>query len=244
MVPPIVHTLWPGDDPFRPEFRNWRRTWLVHNPDWSLRFWRTEPTGDSRVDRIVGSPAYTPVFKSDVLRWAVLLEHGGLYADVDLECLRPCGPVLDAAAKTGFLCAFEPRWPRRPWELVQAAPVASNAVLVAAPGHPFVREMLDGILARAGCATVEACNTPGAYNEISGPIALTRRVQQRRDATIAPAEWFFPEAKGNEEALRRIAHGEAAEVVVGDAFTRHHWNAGTRGGHAKMLEASGMTGAR
>jgi hypothetical protein len=243
MIPTVLHTLWPGDDPFRTEFCQWRETWVRHNPDWSLRFWRTEPTGDARVDRIVSSPLYTPVFKSDVLRWAVLLAHGGFYVDADVECLRPWDAVR-AAAPTGFLCAREPAWPRRSWETTPAPPELSNAVLGARPHHPFVRHMLEGVIARAERAGVEACNRPGATNAVSGPIALSRAAYGRSDVTVVPTEWFFPEAApGNEEALGELACGQTpSRIDLGDSFARHHWNAGTRDGHRRMLEASALAG--
>ncbi len=59
-------------------------------------------------------------------RYAILYLYGGFYMDLDIECRRP----LD------FLRSY-------PFVMPQTRPVGfSNDFLAAAPGHPFLRQLL------------------------------------------------------------------------------------------------------
>ena len=96
MIPKLIHHVWPGEDPFRPELHRFRQSWMQHHPDWSFRFWRTD-LGDGvsgEVRALLADPRYSVVVKSDVARFELLRVHGGIYVDSDLECLRPFDDFL------------------------------------------------------------------------------------------------------------------------------------------------------
>ena len=41
----------------------------------------------------------TGVEKADIMRYFILYHHGGVYADLDMECLRPWEPLLQVRAR-------------------------------------------------------------------------------------------------------------------------------------------------
>ena len=49
----------------------------------------------------------TGVEKSDILRYLLLYHYGGVYADLDVECLRPFEPLLQRhSGEDSFGCVF------------------------------------------------------------------------------------------------------------------------------------------
>ena len=49
----------------------------------------------------------TGVEKSDILRYLLLFHYGGVYADLDVECLRPFEPLLQRhSGEDRFGCVF------------------------------------------------------------------------------------------------------------------------------------------
>src|SRR4051812_5879908 len=96
-IPKLFHHVWPGQDPFRPEFHGFRTSFMRHHPDYSFSFWRIPSQGEvsDEVRALLTDARYTVVVKSDVLRFEVLRIHGGIYVDTDVECLRPFDRFLE-----------------------------------------------------------------------------------------------------------------------------------------------------
>ena len=89
MIPRTLHHIWfgPKDVP-----EDWREAWRAMHPDWEHRLWRESDMAglpilnrkalDWFLERGVWHGA------ADIARVAVLLEHGGLYVDIDSKPLR------------------------------------------------------------------------------------------------------------------------------------------------------------
>ncbi len=57
MIPKIIHHVWPGADPFKAKYHEWRLSWMRHHPDWQFRFWRgNEPTLDTLTRQAMADP--------------------------------------------------------------------------------------------------------------------------------------------------------------------------------------------
>ena len=102
-IPKIVHLIWLGPSPFPIESIENIRTWLAHHPSWTFYFWtdrkRMPPCKDLQLRYIKD---FTFQFladefqesqnwgeKSDILRYEILYQIGGIYIDHDANCLRP-----------------------------------------------------------------------------------------------------------------------------------------------------------
>src|SRR5579862_6272363 len=97
-IPRTLHQLWKtADVPTR--FTMLRETWRKRNPQWEIRLWT-----DADLDQLVESRypdllglfrGYKePICRADLGRYLVLETFGGVYADLDCECLRPLDPLL------------------------------------------------------------------------------------------------------------------------------------------------------
>jgi mannosyltransferase OCH1-like enzyme len=225
-IPKILHTVWPGRDPFRPEFHAWRQSWMRHHPDWSFVFWRfgpdgTETTGDRALDELFRDPRYTAVVKSDVMRLFALAQFGGLYADTDFECLRSFDELL--SVPTGFLCAREPE---------AYGALFSPALMASTPNHPFVRDYLERARAKVATTPIETCNHRAP--QTTGPSLMGQVAAGRSDVTVVASELFYPKlADGSCTPAQMAAHQGRMRGVV--PFAVHHWNSFERIKHGRGL---------
>lgn len=133
MIPPILHQTW-KTRAIPEEWREARRSWLDAHPRWTHRFWT-----DDDLDRLVRCRAPElyefwlsypdQIQRVDAARYVILREHGGVYADLDMVCLRPFDSLLEN----------ELVLPRtRPLGL-------SNQLMAARPGHPLLCEAVEAL---------------------------------------------------------------------------------------------------
>ena len=103
--------------------------------------------------------------RSDLLRLLILLAEGGLYCDLnDTECLVPLDRLCD---RFSFVVGID-RYNR-----------AHNAVIGSAPGHPLVREVLEGVETDSAALNLRLAgggmdDHMAAVLETAGPYALSR----------------------------------------------------------------------
>jgi hypothetical protein len=147
MIPKVVHQTW-KTRAIPPRWARLTRSWKRHHPDWEHRLWTD---ADNR--RLVASeyPAFLPVYDSyplaiqraDVARYCLLHRFGGIYVDMDVECLRPFDALLSPHA------AVLAREPPLSGQTEHGRPLISNAFMAARPGHAFFEAVLRHLQARA-----------------------------------------------------------------------------------------------
>ena len=100
MIPRVIHQTWKDRDvPER--FLAAQRSWQETHPDWEYRFWTDVDLAVLVRER---APELVPLYERypeaiqrvDAARYVILREFGGVYADLDLVCLRPIDALLDA----------------------------------------------------------------------------------------------------------------------------------------------------
>ncbi len=93
-----LHQTWKTED-IPERFRPWVESVRRENPDFEHRLWT-----DADNLRLIEEHypwfldtylAYQhPVERADAARYFIVYTHGGLYLDLDMECLRPLSPLL------------------------------------------------------------------------------------------------------------------------------------------------------
>eukprot|EP00965_Chrysotila_dentata_P253034 6211030-Pleurochrysis_carterae.AAC.2 len=99
-IPKLIHQSW-RDGGFPKTMFNWR--WQANmvelNPGWKHLQW----TDNSSRELIAREyPWFLPMYdaypsyiqRTDAARYFIMYHHGGVYADLDIECFRPFEPVL------------------------------------------------------------------------------------------------------------------------------------------------------
>lgn len=135
-IPKIIHQIWLGS-PLPEEFKVLQQTWIDHhmNRGWVYKLWTDE---DVKQLNLYNQEFYNATdnfgIKSDLLRWELLYEYGGVYIDTDYECLR----ALDELHYTyDFYTALQP---------LDTLFVQLGAALVGSvPGHPILKHCIETI---------------------------------------------------------------------------------------------------
>jgi len=175
------------------EFVDFGNSWLARHPGWTMHTWT-----DAFVPRLVNGDAFqrsaAQSGKANVLRYEILLKHGGVYIDTDFECLKNIEPLLQ-----GVSC----------FVAEQSPGFANNAIIGSVSGHPFLRDLVAKLPERVGTFA----RLPSIKQ--SGPYYLNERLRGRSDVTVFGAELFYPYQW--HERWRRHERFPRAYAV-------HHWS--------------------
>lgn len=96
LIPKIIHQVNIGSRNLNQTELEWQNSWKTLNPEWDFILW-----DDERVAKklhITHPEIYNRCEnyseKSDVLRFEILYQYGGLYVDTDFECLKPINDLM------------------------------------------------------------------------------------------------------------------------------------------------------
>src|SRR5688572_47525 len=108
-IPRVLHQTW-KDAAVPAEWSEFQSSWRRHHPDWAYRLWTDEDLlrfVETRFPHFIATyTAYSyQIQRVDAARYLILFHEGGVYADLDMECLRPVDALL---AERDFAIAQEP----------------------------------------------------------------------------------------------------------------------------------------
>lgn len=88
-IPKKIHQIWLGGE-IPEQFKALSETWKKYHPDWEYTLWGDlDISKFSFKNRELFDKAPNMGMKSDILRYEILYNYGGLYIDTDFECLKP-----------------------------------------------------------------------------------------------------------------------------------------------------------
>jgi inositol phosphorylceramide mannosyltransferase catalytic subunit len=126
-MPRIIHHVWVGPNPLPTSAATFMASWKRLHPGWDVRLWT-----DANLPPLPNESLYRQTTiqaqKADLLRYELLLRFGGIYVDIDFECLRCLEPLLD-----GVEYLYGDQLPGEP----------NIALLGSTPGHPFARRCIE-----------------------------------------------------------------------------------------------------
>lgn len=229
-IPPVIHHTWRTAD-VPPHWRPLMESWRRHHPHWTHRLW-TDEDNQRLVDEHYPdlSAQYAAcrhgIQRADIARCLILHRHGGVYVDLDVECLRPLDGLI-----SGGTCVTVAEPPQHAAWMGQPTTI-SNAFLAASPGHPLLAAAIERLHGRGMDARL-----PADVLRTTGPVLLTEALADcaTADVMLLPADALSP-LTGNSEALARLRDGAAdAGAIRADCLRRgawgvHYWsNAWARG---------------
>lgn len=103
MIPKIIHYIWFGGGSLGEKERACIESWKKNLPDYKIVRW-DESNFDIKMNQYCYE-AYQEkkwAFASDFARLWVLVNHGGIYMDTDVEVLKPLDRFLEHRAFSGF----------------------------------------------------------------------------------------------------------------------------------------------
>ncbi|MEO5760160.1 MAG: glycosyltransferase [Mesorhizobium sp.] len=139
MIPPILHQTWKTDTvPAR--FQDYVASWRRHHPDWTMMFWNDRMLLEFVAEHY---PDFLPTFcnyasgvlRADAGRYLLLHHFGGVYADIDCECVAPFDPIMN---EDRIVISTEPASHARVQARFRGLPyLLFNGTIASPPRHPF-----------------------------------------------------------------------------------------------------------
>ena len=147
-IPKVLHVVWKTEK--LPKFaEKYVKSWTDNHPDWEVRRWTDESMVEFVKEHFPRDVAMfrsfpTGVFRADTFRYMLMSVIGGVYADLDMESLRPIDPLL-----RGQRCLVGQEPSAHAALIVSVPRHACNAWLASAPGVPFWDEVLSEVRTRS-----------------------------------------------------------------------------------------------
>jgi len=177
-IPRIIHQVWLGSE-FPARYKKWQKSWLKHNPDWEYMLWTNKEAEEFTFEnKDLYYKAGNYGAKSDILRYAILKEYGGVYVDTDFECLSNLNEL-------NALCDFYTG-------LINGEkPYLGNGIIGCVPNHPIINKLCDSM------AIPLSKNSADEILSVTGPGKFSECVFAMADDTefvniIFPVTYFYP----------------------------------------------------
>ncbi|HEV2694888.1 MAG TPA: glycosyltransferase [Verrucomicrobiae bacterium] len=211
MIPRIIHQTWKTAD--LPEnFRAYSATWRNLNPGWTHRIWT-----DRELLEFVAThyPDYLELFcsyrqgvqRADAGRYMLLHHFGGIYADMDTECLQSLEPL---ASENRIIISEEPK---THWSGVAGCrgfnTVLFNGVMVSPAKHAFWPHLLQRMVDSRHATDV--LDSTGPYLLTGAMLSFPAKETLR----IEDANFFNP--------VDRTGY-KSPEHNGAKGYSLHHWS--------------------
>jgi hypothetical protein len=173
-IPRVIHRIWLGG-PLPERERDLGETWRLHHPDWQLRLW-LDGDAPPLVNQALFDAAESPAQRADILRYELLLRHGGVAVGADLECRRSIDALLDGVE---LFCVRGDDFR------------LTDDLIACRPGHPAIAAMV------AAQPDSMAWRPRHPRDEQTGADLLTQVIAEQEAlggpvATVFGPERFFP----------------------------------------------------
>lgn len=205
MIPKIIHQIWLGPKPAPTRLFN---TWKETHPDFEYILWT-----ENNLPKLIGQAQFDAAAryntKSDILRFQVLYNMGGVYVDADSYCLKP----IHALMHTNFT-AYEP-CPGKPR-------VAAGTIGIT-PKHILMRFCLQEV--------ASAPLQKYYHYDVLGPGTLIRAIQKLEGIKIYPADLFYPYYYT--DIKKMLKTGNVIEKNLRESYAVQFW-LGTINGYDKV----------
>jgi hypothetical protein len=145
-IPKTLHFIWLGPAPF-PKYSVSRvKKWIDRHPGWKVKFWtdlgQTSPDDRMQINAFEMFPLQElkeHYYRSDnfgerseILRYAILLNEGGVYIDHDVQCVESLDPLQETF---DFFCGLEMLGPT----VLSSSVNPSPHLLAATEQHPILK---------------------------------------------------------------------------------------------------------
>jgi hypothetical protein len=223
-IPRIIHQTWKTRE-VPDKWKGFHESWKKHHPEWRHVLWTDEDNmkfiEEHFPEFFATFTAYSyPIQRVDAVRYFILYKYGGVYADLDIECLRPIGPLLDSRS---FVLGYEPAEHARGHG---ERSMICNAFMASVPTHPFLEETISAL---------KKINPKiRDHREVlttTGPLMLSRVLREYHggDVTVLGDEVLYPLTNDSRDRDNLI-HGDDASASIKrrcaerGAYAIHYWS--------------------
>jgi mannosyltransferase OCH1-like enzyme len=197
--PKLIFQTWKNKSPPK-KMAYWAETWKFHNPDYEYVLW---DDADNR--RFVAEnfswflPTYdgydAEIKRADAIRYMFLYTYGGIYADLDFECLKPFDSLLEEYKSydiiLGQMESSGTTGANAEWHSSNNIP---NAIMISKPGCHFWMRVLQLMIVKAsGNGRPEVQTGPIVLKEVYSSWFGFERIKLLPPSVLYPISWVTDE---------------------------------------------------
>lgn len=210
-IPKTIHYIWLGPNEFPKNSVAFVQSWIQKHPDWTVKFWTDQKerllpcAGMERhlitelaLPHIGSYVEKTSNYgeKSDLLRYEILFQEGGIYVDHDIECFHSFASLTSSV---DFFAGLEP--PHRN-KGIDSRVFCCNALIGAKAGHPILLKALEDVKQRweeieqkfSGSDVLSKTLKVFHRTFYSFALAVREKLNQEGNKDIVlPASFFYPD---------------------------------------------------
>ena len=212
LIPKIIHQIWIGPNPVPEKVKWMMKTWKEMNPGWEYRLWTNEDLKDFGLENQLAFDALSNWgAKSDLWRCEILDRMGGVYVDIDFECLKP---LDDLHHQYEFYCG-----------ILDGSEIA-NGLMASRPHHPIMRACIE----RWKTIPFFPTKDPELIIALTGPVFFTNIVAEHlvrfEDRSIVfPQAYFFalPRDLRFDFWKEKVGQPDIAKYLTDESYAVHYW---------------------
>lgn len=221
-IPQIIHQTW-KDENLPKAFQLLSETWREMLPGWEYHLWTDEMNREfvrtHYPDFLKKYDAYPKnIQRADAIRYFLLQTYGGLYVDLDFECLEP--EFITLLEDADFVAGKEPYAHARRYELEY---IICNALMASVPNHPFMAHVIQRMM-----------NHPYGWNarhggdilSSTGPFLLTeayKSYSHKKYVRIIEPEPIYPIRLGEAKLIMCNKIPAEMEKRINEAYAIHYF---------------------
>ncbi|KAL8575407.1 hypothetical protein ACOMHN_000023 [Nucella lapillus] len=243
-LPRRIHQTW-KTDLIPHSMVAWVRSWGKRHPDWEYWLWTDSSARQLIQERFPWLlPVYdaypTNIQRADALRYVVLHEFGGVYADLDMESLDPLDPLTKR-----FTCFLGQEPYVHPIMDTNTPTLVINALMGCQHHHPFLTAVLHALPDFAHMWSILDSTGPHFLSYVYWKYLRDHPEyppEHVNGTYLAPAEYFYPNMDPDKfdyiyqrcvnydslstlqkRACQSLKESPSEEERRDVAFTVHHW---------------------
>jgi hypothetical protein len=218
MIPKIIHQTWKSAD-IPQHLRGFQDSWRCYHPDWEYRLWNDSANAaliaEHYPEFLVYFQQATPnILRIDLVRLAYLHRHGGIYADLDYEVIRPLDDLLDTPR------AIVGREHSGVGLGLRGHDYIINALMASPPGHPLWLDVMHGMVRTYRPRRIFERHTPHVIRMAIAVLddRAESRLQSHGDVVVLPPKTLYASAP-----TARIADHRRRDAVSSDSYGIHYY---------------------
>jgi mannosyltransferase OCH1-like enzyme len=211
-IPKIIHQTWKTSDiPLK--CRKWVESWKKLHPDYEYKLWTDNDNRElikkhyPKFLRIYDNYNHG-IYRADIARYIIIYHYGGLYVDLDFECLKNMDKLLKD--NTCFF-AYEPAE-----HFINGKPKICNALFASEKHNPIFIEFLRTAYNRS----IKDITRSPVY--LTGPEMITSVLGKTNEIKIYNSAYFYPKCAKNDSKIGMIDI-QREKLRTKFAYAQHHW---------------------
>jgi len=222
-IPKIIHQIWVGG-PLPEKYKLLQYSWMKMHPDWEYKLWTDEDAKNFDMkNREFYEKATNYGEKADIFRYEILHKFGGLYVDIDFECLAPLDKLnenYEFYTGVGHLDQFYLS--------------VKNGLIASIAGHPILKHCIENIKKSSKLDKVVLRTGPVHFTKLF--IHVVQNIVNTDDykqIIALPATYFYP--VGTKERNMRGQELEEKLKKYPEAYGIHYWDSNWLEGREQII---------